>query len=118
MKIPRRFSVFLNGSWFFANVLSRSLVQDTGLEKYYKINSKFGVVSNDEPDPKNTMFRGAAGDYLRVDYNNLLAVVSKKQFDILFPKKTQKPAQKPGAESSKRLQDQDFYAENARNQPR
>lgn len=117
MKVARKLSVKVSGSWFFASISSNSLVVDTPYKKYYKVNQTFGITDFSETDPAVTMDRGRAGDYLGIDYNNVLSIMPKAKFKELYPKEV-KRRQPRGTASFKELDNKDFYTEVVRNTPR
>lgn len=117
MKIPKKLSVFYEGKWVFAKISSNSLRKETDNSKFYVIDKPFGILESTESDPKKTLKRGQPGDYLVIDSNNILSVMSKSMFNTLYPKNTT-PKKLSGAVSYKNLTNKDFYTEVVRNQPR
>lgn len=116
MKVPRKLSVLSNSQWSFAQISSETLAYEDDTRKYYKVDVPFGIVDVNEEDPRNTMKRGKAGDFLSIDYNNVLGVVSKAQFDLLRPKQTVRNPPS-GTASYKQLVNKDFYGDVVRNTP-
>lgn len=116
MEVPRRLSVYSENRWFFAQISSKTLAYEDSTRKYYKIDIPFGIVDVNQFDPRITMKRGKPGDFLSIDYNNVLGVVSKAQFDLLRPKQTVRNTPS-GTASYKQLANKDFYGDVVRNTP-
>ena len=116
MKVPRKLSVFYEGKWSFFQISSSALRLETEFYKYYVMSLPFGILEKTETNPRNTIKRGYAGDYLAIDYNNVLSVFKKEQFDLMYsnPKTSSKIV---GDISSRELLDQNFYTNIVNNRP-
>jgi len=117
MKVPRKLSIFYEGKWSFFQLSSSALRRETEFYKYYIMSTPFGILEKTETNPRNTIKRGSAGDYLVIDYNNVLGVMNKETYQALYNEPRPSP-QVTGDISYRELNNQDFYAENVRNQPR
>lgn len=115
-RVPRNVSLYINGRWVFGSITQKSLVKTTPEAFYYKVNVPFGIVDNLEKDPAMTIGRGEAGDYLLVDVNNLLSIMSDKDYRKIFDiKNTSAPEQT--TVNSNALKGKDFYKNVAKNRP-
>lgn len=65
-------------TWNFYEISNLSLREtSSGKGKYTIMNEAFGLVSSNETDPKMVRVIGAAGDYLFMDREGNLTVVSQ-----------------------------------------
>lgn len=99
-----KLSVRVNGRYQFAE-LAGPLFEKDGLT-YYRIPYAFGVVNSRTQDPTIMLQRGESGDYIAMDSFGELNIITKKTYDMMFPKSNTKPTVLPS--SSKKLNDPNF----------
>lgn len=101
---PTRLSVRRNGAYQFAE-LTNPLFEKDGLT-YYRISHAFGIVNERTVDPNIMLQRGKSGDYVAVDSTGLLTIITKKVYDMQFPKSNKRPVVLPT--DSKKLKDPNY----------
>jgi len=101
---PTKLSVNKNGAYRFAE-LANPLFEKDGLT-YYRISSKFGIVNERTNDPNILLQRGKSGDYVAVDSTGILTIITKKVYDMQFPKSNKRPVVLPS--DSKKLKDPNY----------
>jgi len=93
LKVPTRLSQYKFGRWEFAN--PSNAVKSTREQTFYLLNSKFGICNGPQEDATRTMFRGKPGDYLAVSREGVMSVVTRSEFNRLFPKDNLSPPYRP-----------------------
>lgn len=101
---PTKLSVRVNGRYQFAE-LAGPLFEKDGLT-YYRIPYDFGVVNSRTQDPTIMLQRGKSGDYIAMDSFGELNIITKKTYDMMFPKSNSRPKVLP--RDSKKLNDPNF----------
>ena len=101
---PTRLSVRRGGGYQFAE-LTNPLFEKDGLT-YYRIPYEFGIVNERTTDPSIMLQRGKSGDYVASDSSGLLTLITKKVYDMQFPKSNKRPVVLPT--DSKKLKDPNY----------
>ena len=99
-----KLSIRLNGGYQFAE-LTTPLFEKDGLT-YYRIPYDFGLVNSRTQDPNIMLQRGESGDYVTVDAFGELTLITKKVYDMMFPKSNPRPKLLP--RDSKKLKDPNY----------
>jgi len=93
LKVPTRLAQYKFGRWEFGT--PGNAVRATGEQTFYLLNSKFGICTGLQEDATKTMFRGRPGDYLAVDRDGVMSVVTRTEFQRLFPVANLAPPYRP-----------------------
>ena len=93
LKVPTRLAQYKSGRWEF--VLPSNAVRATNEQTYYLLNSKFGLCDGPQQDATRTMFRGNPGDYLAVNRDGVMSVITRSEFARLFPTPNLSPPYRP-----------------------
>lgn len=101
-----KLTVYHNGKWNFQPLDLFTRTTDPDGVTYYRITSPFGLVRQDGINPKTPTFTGKAGDYVAMNISGGLAVVTKEQYDLFFPKKKLTKEEQPV--NSKALRDPNY----------
>jgi hypothetical protein len=75
-----RLSIQRAGIWGFENYTNYQLSNIIDGVYFYKIPFNFGVCQSNQFDPSIMVKRGVPGDYLVVDQNNNLSILTEEQF--------------------------------------
>ena len=101
---PTKLSIRINGRYQFGE-LTNPIFEKDGLT-YYRMPSDFGIVNSRTQDPNIMLERGKSGDYVAVDALGELNIITKKVYDMQFPKSNSRPKVLPS--DSKKLKDPNF----------
>jgi len=85
-KIPRRLTIFVNGSWIFVAPPAKPNFTKNKVE-YYKMRFKFGITDEFETNPRQTLGLGRVEDYLVVDAYSVYSIMTKEKFALIYPPK-------------------------------
>ena len=104
--ILRKISLRRSGRWVFSSLSSLTPVKTTKTQLFCQINEPFGLCLYNQNNPRKTYFRGKPGDYVTVDNDGNLNLVTVKDFTIKFPK------EKPPTSSEPMTSDNFLYPTN------
>lgn len=79
-------SVYRNGFWAFVFFPDYSKKYIHGNTSYYKVKDTFGLHSSGAFRPSKPIYRGDPGDYLAIGQRGMYSLVTKKQYEAMFPK--------------------------------
>lgn len=82
-----RLSVYSEGFWTFGSPRATESFRISDLT-FLRSKKKFGILRNDQNDPARPAIIGNPGDYIVSDQQGNLRKITKKEFEILYPKKT------------------------------
>tara|TARA_R110000765_G_scaffold183244_4_gene289141 strand:+ start:1642 stop:2211 length:570 start_codon:yes stop_codon:yes gene_type:complete len=98
-----RSSVFVNGRWSFASLITPTRV--TADQSFFLIIYPFGLHRSGSKNPSKYAVKGAPGDYISRDQRGFLALVTAPHYALQFPGPQQIPTQPL---SSEQLRDPNF----------
>ena len=78
-----RFSVFTNGRWSFASLVTPTRV--TADQSFFLISYPFGLHKSASTNPSKYSVKGAPGDYISRDQLGIIALVTAPQYALQFP---------------------------------
>ena len=81
-----RISVQRQGQWVFATIPGENFSKRTKSQRFYLMTERFGLCTANQDNPQKTLVRGNAGDYIATAPNGNLIIVSKKDYNLRFPK--------------------------------
>lgn len=102
-----KLSVYVNGKWQFASIEGASFISD-GNQNIYRGRTKFALIPNNVNDPKSGELFGEPGDYIGIDSQGELSLLTAEQYKQRFPRRIN--PQTP-ADSSKKLKNPDYITE-------
>lgn len=102
-----KLSVYVNGKWQFASIQGASFISD-GNQNIYKGRTKFALIPNNVNDPKSGELFGEPGDYIGIDSQGELSLLTAEQYKQRFPRKIN--PQTP-ADTSKKLKNPNYITE-------
>ena len=76
-------SIYLNGRWFFDSL--QNPVKTYENQKYYRMSYPFALLYEDVGDPSRFAVRGSAGDYVTESADGSLGLVSRSEYENMFP---------------------------------
>ena len=79
-----KLSVEYEGQWVFATLATPTRVTET--QSFYLISYPFGLVKQAERNPRKTTLNGKIGSYVAKNNDGTLTVVTKEEYDRLFPR--------------------------------
>jgi hypothetical protein len=88
-----RLSVYLNGRWSFAAPSSATRITED--QKFYLISYPFGLIKSGGNNPANYSIKGEPGDYVAINNQGFLSLVTKSNYSLLFPNPQQIPTAPP-----------------------
>ena len=77
-------SVFINNSWVFSDPNAYISYPIDDFSRIALIRDKFGILYNDETDPSNTYMVGEPNDYLIIDFEGNLSIMTKEKYKQLY----------------------------------
>ena len=98
-----RITVYFNGKWSFANLSSPTKYTED--QNFYLINYPFGLTKSNVLNPAHFSVKGDPGDYVSLDRQGALALVTASNYALLFPGPQEIPTPPP---SSEQLRDPNF----------
>ena len=102
-----KLSVYVNGKWQFASIQGASFISD-GNQNIYRGRTKFALIPNNVNDPKSGELFGEPGDYIGIDSQGELSLLTAEQYKQRFPRKIN--PQIP-ADTSRKLKNPDYITE-------
>ena len=91
-----RVTVYFNGKWSFANLSSPT--KSTEDQNFYLISYSFGLTKSNVLNPAQFSVKGDPGDYVSLDRQGVLALVTASNYALLFPSSQQIPTPPPSSE--------------------
>lgn len=89
LKIERkvtRMSIFINSSWRFVDPNAYTFYPVDDFSRIALIRTRFGVLYNDENDPSKLYRVGEENDYLIMDYDANLSIMTKDTYNKIYKK--------------------------------
>ena len=97
-------SVYRNGVWIFA--APTNLTKTYNQQQFYLMSESFGLVREGNTNPRVSARRGAPGEYLAVSQDGSYTIVTRAEYDWIFPTPNLNPPEIPN--NSKQLKDPNF----------
>lgn len=91
--IPAKLVVYRTGRWIFA--APTGLVNQYQNLKFYQINSRFGIVNNNQTNPTVIVEEGSPGDYLVVNSLGAYSIVTQEMYKNYIPSNVGTEIKKP-----------------------
>lgn len=102
-----KISVYVNGRWQFVSLSNP--IKTQGNQSFYRIIYKFGLIKSSVTTPINRTINGQPGDYVAMDSQGELSLVTRAQYEQIFPKLIE--GQGAGADSSAKLKDPNYITQ-------
>jgi hypothetical protein len=87
----KRVSIFQNGAWVFVLFPREAITRVDDGVRYIRAAERFGLVYENENNPKQISVYGDPGDYICIDRTNVISKITKSQYHMMFPTPVQNP---------------------------
>ena len=79
-----RFSVFANSRWSFSDTSFYQFYKVDDAHQIARIPTRFAVLYEDETDPSSGYAFGEINDYLTIDFEGNLAIMTKEKYNKIY----------------------------------